>query len=250
VYVPLANGDKYVIERRASFGLYDQGLSGVWIRKTSSVWGADTHLIDMTPGTATLNDADLAPGKKFHDPYRRVTVKNLNDTGGPTASLEVCVAICGVARPATHTTFNCTIGLPLNARYVSTEVGYTGTNYGMLRARAPSVSSWGQRFVCIAVGTNQWVLRSRANGRYVTPEYDYASPNKGMLRARATSIRPKQKFTMIKLYGNCACYALRASNGKVVTTDVGRSGEYAGMLHVGPVALSRPTMFVVLRDGS
>src|SRR4051794_5463596 len=63
VVVPLANGKKYEIERRSSHGSYDQGLSGVWVRIVEPDGGFvnsdDTTLLDMSPGTPSVDDGNL-----------------------------------------------------------------------------------------------------------------------------------------------------------------------------------------------
>lgn len=82
-----------------------------------------------------------------------------------------------------------------NGRYVSAELGYTGVDYGMLRARATSVGPW-EKFVIENWGPNpsMYTIRSLANGRYVSTELGYGGSRNNMLRARATSIGNWEKY--------------------------------------------------------
>src|SRR6516225_8953527 len=62
-----------------------------------------------------------------------------------------------------------------NGRYVTAELGYTGGNYGMLRARASSVGAW-QRFTICGVWVNGrygQAFKSEANGKWVSAELGY-----------------------------------------------------------------------------
>jgi len=93
-----------------------------------------------------------------------------------------------------------------NNRYVSAELGYTGGNYGMLRARATTVGSWERFVVCFgsASNPNDVTIRSTANNLYVAAELDYYGYLYGMLRARASSAGSWETF--------------RASTGGLLTT--------------------------------
>src|SRR4051794_36847824 len=90
-------------------------------------------------------------------------------------------------------TTDCELRSRANARYVSAELGYAGSSYGLLRARATKVGPW-EKFECVTTGTNQWAIRSRANGRYVTAELGYSGDLYGVLRARATTIGVRERF--------------------------------------------------------
>jgi hypothetical protein len=93
------NGTTYAIEKRSSFGLYDQGLGGVWIRQLGRAASDDTTLLDMTPKTSSFMDGNLAPGTTFVDPASGVTISTNSETA-TTASVTVTVG----GAPATTTT--------------------------------------------------------------------------------------------------------------------------------------------------
>jgi hypothetical protein len=82
-----------------------------------------------------------------------------------------------------------------NLRYVSAELGYTGVDHGMLRARATDVGPW-EKFTIARWGPNpkMYTIQSQRNGRYVSVELGYGGVRHGMLRARATAIGPWEKF--------------------------------------------------------
>jgi len=86
-------------------------------------------------------------------------------------------------------------------RYVSAEVGYTGSNYGMLRARASTIGAWERFEICqnfgsVPGGAIFWTsLKSLANNRYVSADWNQSGSLDGMLRAGwATSIGPWEQF--------------------------------------------------------
>ncbi len=81
-----------------------------------------------------------------------------------------------------------------NGLYVSAELGYTGANYGMLRARASRIGSWEQFYLrCLPNGIV--AFQSAANGLYVSAELSYTSGNTAMLRARASRIGSWEQFS-------------------------------------------------------
>ncbi len=109
ILLPGPGGKKYAIERRASHGRYDQGLSGVWVRlmgKSSDPYDSDdTQLLDMTPSTSSYTDGNLAAGKTFTDAATNITIKTVTDNvADPTASVQVCVGVCGSPPPPPVTT--------------------------------------------------------------------------------------------------------------------------------------------------
>lgn len=74
-----------------------------------------------------------------------------------------------------------------NGLYVSTELGYSGGEYGMLRARAGAIGAW-EQYRLEPIWDQLYAVKSLANGLYVSTELGYTSGWYGMLRARATSI--------------------------------------------------------------
>lgn len=74
-----------------------------------------------------------------------------------------------------------------NGLWVSSEQGYTGARWGMLRARASSIGPW-------EVFYSDRGLQSRASWRWVSVEMNYSGSLRYMLRARATSPGPWEQF--------------------------------------------------------
>ncbi|GAB2723880.1 fascin domain-containing protein [Kitasatospora kifunensis] len=123
-----------------------------------------------------------------------------------------------------------------NGQYVSAELGYTGDQYGMLRARAGAVGPWEQYNLCRNTTTNTYAIRS-SNGQYVSAELGYTGDQYGMLRARAGAVGPWEQFTFEPAANG---YAIRsAANGQYVSAELGYTGDQYGMLRaragaVGP----------------
>jgi hypothetical protein len=80
-----------------------------------------------------------------------------------------------------------------NGRYVSAELGWTGSSYGLLRARATTIGPW-ERFRIPATALT--TIRSTANGRYVTAEVGWTGSSYGSLRARATAVGDWEYFVV------------------------------------------------------
>jgi hypothetical protein len=119
-----------------------------------------------------------------------------------------------------------------NGRYVSAELGYTGSNYGMLRARATAVGSWETYTDCYD-GTYD-TFRA-ANGRYVSAELGYTGSNYGMLRARATAVGPWERFVLG--FASDGSYVIVAANGRYVSTELGYTGSNYAMLRARATAI-------------
>jgi hypothetical protein len=82
-----------------------------------------------------------------------------------------------------------------NGQYVSVELGYTGAEYAMLRARATSVGPW-ERFIIQFVQYPEFKMVANANTLYVSAELGYSGSWYGMLRARASTAGPWEKWTV------------------------------------------------------
>lgn len=125
-----------------------------------------------------------------------------------------------------------------NQQWVSAEMWYGGSGYGMLRARAGGIGGWEQYTFCHDTTADYWVFYSTANNNYVTTEIGYTGGNYAMLRARASSIGPWEQYTV-----NCDPSGYRTImanvNGQYVSAEVGYGGSDYGMLRarasaVGP----------------
>ena len=119
-----------------------------------------------------------------------------------------------------------------NGKYVSVEMNYTGSNYGMLRARADSIGGWERFLLCqyatVIIGAPIYftTLKSAANGKFVAAEWGYSGLQNGMLRARSSSLGPWEKFQIDSGHNPCAFMTLTVM--KYTSTEVNRTGiEYA-----------------------
>ncbi|MEV4415392.1 hypothetical protein [Catellatospora sp. NPDC049609] len=146
------------------------------------------------------------------------------------ASVGLCAGlVAAVAGAAPAHAANCMDGAlySLGAKkYVTAELGYTGTGYGMLRARATSVGDWERFEFCYESGTSGGMLsiRSLANNRWVTVETGYTGVDNGMLRASSTSVGTKQYFWAWNGGLNSD------ANGKYATAELSYTGARLGML--------------------
>src|SRR6185369_11217683 len=86
----------------------------------------------------------------------------------------------GKWRATPHDTFACQLQAVSNHKYVTAEIETQNPSLaGLLRARSDGVGTW-QMFQCVAVGKDQWALKSRVNKRFVTPEFAYPGALKGI----------------------------------------------------------------------
>jgi hypothetical protein len=121
-----------------------------------------------------------------------------------------------------------------NDRYVSAEIGWSGSGYGLLRARATEAREWELFQVCFN-GTNS-TIRSMANGRYVSAEIGWSGSDYGLLRARATEAREWERFS----FGSCGsdCTTIRSTaNDRLVSAEIGWSGSGYGLLRARATAV-------------
>jgi len=118
---------------------------------------------------------------------------------GLAAVLVVAIVGSPIAMPASGAVTqpfclpSMTIQSRSSGRFVSAELGYAGSNYAMLRARATAVGPWEEFQLCQVprVGANQpvsYALRSLANGRWVVDHRSYPGSRAGELTATASSL--------------------------------------------------------------
>jgi hypothetical protein len=121
--------------------------------------------------------------------------------------------------------------------FVSTEVGYTGGNYAMLRARAQVIGPW-ERYSFSTDSNGYLVIRSLQNNMFVSAELGYTGANQGMLRARASTPGPWEEFW--PHYDGNGCWSFEShANGLFASAELGYTGPNYGMLRaragvVGP----------------
>lgn len=124
-----------------------------------------------------------------------------------------------------------------NGRFVSAELGYSGMNYAMLRARATVIGPWERFRLCFHFSNGTYTFYSLANNRYVSAELGYSGPNYAMLRARATVIGPWERF---RIQWFPTYVTIRsAANNRLVSAELGYGGIRYAMLRgrataVGP----------------
>ena len=121
-----------------------------------------------------------------------------------------------------------------NALAVSVELGYSGSEYGMLRARSGSPGPW-EKIDVLQLNSTDVALRSRANNLYVSAEIGYGTSNPlyGMLRARSSSIGAWETFSIGHIAESThGSYQLVAVNDMYVSAEVGygTSNPLYGML--------------------
>jgi hypothetical protein len=120
-----------------------------------------------------------------------------------------------------------------NYDYVSTELGYGGSYYAMLRARAYSIGPWEQYSLGDSnAGNGTWALRSLANDRYVTAEFGFGGSNYGILEAQAVVIDDWEKFYLYQIGSQYAFQSFLPPNSTCcyVSTEIGYGGSEYGVL--------------------
>jgi hypothetical protein len=165
----------------------------------------------------------------------------------PAGPAAVAQARLRAAFPAD--TFTCydqqSLDANANADYVSAELGYTGADYGMLRARATTVGPWEKFDFCYDSTQGWWAISSDANGRYVTAQFGYAGASFGEVTASSTTIGPYQKWLLSCVLGapvgpQIGFVVIRAqTNLNYVSAELGYTGADYAMLRarattVGP----------------
>ncbi|WP_433368960.1 fascin domain-containing protein [Streptosporangium sp. CA-115845] len=125
-----------------------------------------------------------------------------------------------------------------NDKYVSAEFGWSGDNYGMLRARGTKVGPWEKFSICYN-GRNH-TIQSLANGKYVSAEFGWSGANRGMLRARTSKPGTWERFHIASCGTGCVSIQnLAVSSNRYVSAELGNKGDKYGMLRargagVGP----------------
>jgi hypothetical protein len=115
-----------------------------------------------------------------------------------------------------------------NGLYVSAELGYTGSNYGMLRARASTVGSW-EKFSQYHYNDTQVGFYSTANFYWVSAELGYTGSNYAMLRARASTRGPWEDYNVIENADGTVSLQSNA-NLLYVSAELGYTGSNYAML--------------------
>jgi hypothetical protein len=145
----------------------------------------------------------------------------------------------GVTPDTVHCWSGVAIYSTANGRYVSTELGYTGGDHAMLRARSTSVGPWEQYVVCRDDSNGLTEMASQATGLDVSAELGFGGGRYAMLRARSTSVGPWELFITSANPGGNYTWIASNANGRFVSAELGYGGSYYGMLRaratsVGP----------------
>jgi hypothetical protein len=150
IQVPRPDGGAFSIERRASVGPYDQGMSGVWVRTLDTFNTDDTELVPM-PASGGFSDGRLAPGETWTDTADNITLKTISDTAGnSTASVQVCVGPCGTGGTTTTTSSSTTTSTSVPKSTTTTSSSTTTT----LPGGNTNVSVHVNRGTIVLTGTN------------------------------------------------------------------------------------------------
>ncbi len=116
-----------------------------------------------------------------------------------------------------------------NNRFISTELGYSGAEYAMLRARAETVGPWELYQLCKSNETGLWSIWSNAALRWVTAEIGDPGEMYGMLAAQGTGVSHWERFTGPEP-ANDKCDLKSNENGLWVSAEFGYTGNWYGML--------------------
>jgi hypothetical protein len=115
-------------------------------------------------------------------------------------------------------------------RFVSAELGYSGGDSGMLRARATQIGPWELFDLCFDSAAGSTLIRSEANGLLVSAEFGYTGGDNGMLRARAAVGGAWEHFRL-SIHSDDNFYTLEnAGNSILVSAEFGYTGGDNGML--------------------
>jgi hypothetical protein len=128
-----------------------------------------------------------------------------------------------------------------NGLLLAAELGYTGTTYGMIRARTDGssfVGAW-EQFQLVHLSPDNpdsdnassliYAIQSLANGRFVSAELSYSGAYYGMLRARASTVGGWEQFQLIPL-GESWFWLKNLGNGLLVSAELAYTGSDYGML--------------------
>ena len=192
-------------------------------------------------GAASAGCVDPAAGRE--PPSGLPTVEHVSPGGaGAPRSLRAAVEQIRskrVEQSVNVAAFTCngpfTITSQANGLLVSAELGYTGGDAGMLRARASALGPWEQYTLCFDDADGTFIIQSNANGLLVSAELGYTGGDAGMLRARANAIGPWERF-FIDNFGTFATIT-SAANGLLVSAELGYTGDDAGMLRARATAI-------------
>ncbi|GGK28636.1 hypothetical protein GCM10010124_21670 [Pilimelia terevasa] len=106
---------------------------------------------------------------------------------GPWEELDICAHLDG---GSTYLTFQSIA----NDKYLSAELGATGIDYGMVRARGERIGPWEKFDIDCDGDEGPCYLKSLANNRYLSVEEGHSGTRKNMLRARSATKGEWERF--------------------------------------------------------
>ena len=123
--------------------------------------------------------------------------------------------------------------------YVSAEMGYTGNNYAMLRARAATVGPWERYNLTYDTSTGTWSIQSLDNNLFVSTELSFTGNNYAMLRARSSTASIWERYNLYYNRVSGTWEIQSARNNLYISTEVDFTGSNYAMLRarastVGP----------------
>jgi hypothetical protein len=152
---------------------------------------------------------------------------------------EILVRQPGVTPQAVYCWSGVVIRSNANGRYVSAELGYGGSYYATLRARATAVGPWERYTVCRDTSNGLTDFLSEANNRAVAAELGYPGSYYATLRARTSTsaIGPWELFVTPANPGGHRTWIASRANGRYVSAELGYGGSYYATLRARATAL-------------
>ena len=188
-----------------------------------------TLVVTATANAAPLGASASAPRSALSNLVRQMAAVQAGEAAPTTNGVPVAASATGVfTASATECGAPGYIQSKYSGLYVSTELGFSGNLYAMLRARAATVGPWEYYQLCYNRETAHWAIWADANSRWVSAELGDVGGQYGMLRARASSVGPWELF--VPYTANGVFEFKSAANQKWVSTEIGDGGNEYGML--------------------
>jgi len=159
----------------------------------------------------------------------KMRLKKVLATIATTVVMTGLVGAVGASPAAADTPVGCNSDFTMysnaNKKAVSAELSYTGSVYGLLRARSSTVGPWEKFTLCKY--TTYYTIKSNANGLYVSVELGMTGPYNGILRARSSAVGPWEKLTKTNIGNGWQFYFGSQANNKLVSVELGET--YTGI---------------------
>jgi len=190
---------------------------------------AATLILTATSNAAPLGGAVSAPRSAYGNLMKQMAAVQAGEAAPTTNGVPVAASATGVFNASgTECGAPGYIQTKYGGLYVSTELGFGGNLYAMLRARATAIGAWEYYQLCYNRATGHWAIWADANSRWVSAELGDVGGQYGMLRARSGSVGPWELF--VPYSANGLFEFKSAANQKWVSTEFGDGGNEFGML--------------------